>query len=98
VEQVGSTVTKSILENAYLQGGAVLLLIALLVLAIFCIFKFIVKPLWDDNKALRDKLMENNEKVIKIGELSRISNETTAQALKDQYQTFRDFLSIRRLK
>lgn len=88
-----ATVTKSILENAWLQGGAVLLLVTLLVLALISTFYFVVKPLWEDNKALREKVMQMTERVILTSELSRQANETSARALTEQSVNMRDAIA-----
>lgn len=85
--------TPKTMTDVYLQGGASLLLIVLLVLALVATFKFIVKPLWEDNKGLREKVMEMNERVTRMGEASRITNENTSKALLEQSTAFREMIA-----
>lgn len=89
----GPAAMQSIVANAYLQGGAMLLLVALLVMALLATFRYIVKPLWEDNKSLRDKVMEMNERVTRMGEASRITNENTSRALLEQSTAFREMIA-----
>ena len=84
---------EAIITNSYAQGGAALLLIALLVVALISTFRYIVKPLWEDNKLLRDKFMEMNERVTRMGEASRITNENTSKALLEQSGAFREMIA-----
>lgn len=71
----------TILNNAYLQGGAILLLVAALFVLIVCMLKYIVKPLWEDNKTLREKVMQMNERVAVMGEANRATNINVKDAL-----------------
>jgi len=81
------------IADLYLQGGAALLLIVLLVLALIATFKYLVKPLWQDNIMLREKVLTMNERVVVMGEASRITNETTAKALFEQSNVLRDLIA-----
>lgn len=81
---------QEILANAWVQGGAILFLIVVLLLIIIGTFKYIVKPLWEDNLALREKNGLNTERVVKMGESYRVSNENTVRALTEVAQVVRD--------
>jgi hypothetical protein len=89
---------KDVFAQAWMQGGAVLLLVALLVAALICTYKYIVKPLWEDNKLLREKVMVMNERVVTMGEASRQTNETCTKAFIEQSASFRDMVSAWRQK
>lgn len=84
---------KDIIVNAYAQGGAILLMLCLLVAALIATFKYIVKPLWDDNKTLREKVMTANERTVAMGEASRATNENTSRVLSEQTIVFRELLT-----
>lgn len=82
----------------YLQGGAALLLVVFQALAIIGIFKYILKPLWEDNKSLREKVLGMNEQLIRLGESSRMTNETNTRAFIEQSAAMRDVLSAWRTR
>lgn len=87
---------KEVIANAYLQGGAILLLVALLVASIIGMFKYIVSPLYKDNKELRDKVISMNEKVATMAEASRLTNDNVVRTMAEQNATFRDLASLLR--
>ena len=81
------------ITELYVQGGAALLLVVFQALAIVGIFKFILKPLWEDNKTLREKVLVMNEQLIRLGESSRATNETNTRAFIEQSNAMRDVLA-----
>src|SRR4051812_39221854 len=77
-----------VLANAWVQGGAILFLIVLLLCSNICTFRYIVRPLWKENRKLRDDVMAMNERVVRLGEATRTANENTTRTLAENTAAF----------
>jgi hypothetical protein len=72
-----------ILNNAYVQGGAALLFLTTLLFFLYATFRWVVRPLWEELKVARTAQAAMTERVVVIGEASRVASEKMITTLAE---------------